>query len=386
MIRVIKMIEALYVHIPFCKTKCHYCDFISYPYFDDDLKTRYVEALKKECIIIENKLKEDIKLKSIFLGGGTPTCLSSGLLLDLLLFIKDFFPLQSQTEITVEANPNTLDENKVDLLLRGGVNRVSLGVQSFNQRLLKNVGREQDIESIYYSVELLRKKGLKNLNLDLMYGLPGQNIEHWEETLRSAINLNPEHVSAYQLKIEENTPLGEKLLGGKIKEFDDEKALEMYKATRRILGENGYQQYEVSNYAKVGFESVHNKVYWLSEPYLSLGAGAHSYLPPSRIENLGDVKGYITNLEANNLPPREEEFQDTKTSMSEFVFMGLRMLEGIELARFQAYFHKRLEDVFPRALEKCLRWGLIQIDKGHLRLTDEGLYLGNLVFQEFLLD
>lgn len=386
MIRDDTMIQALYVHIPFCKRKCHYCDFISYPYFDDSFKARYVKAVKKECTTIGNDLREDIKLKSIFLGGGTPTCLSGGLLLDLLLFIKDYFSLEPQVEITVEANPGTLDKNKVESLLKGGVNRVSLGVQSFSQVLLKNIGRQQSIESIYHSVELLRRAGLKNLNLDLMYGLPGQKLEDWENTLKEAIKLKPEHISAYQLKIEENTPLGESLASGKVEEFDDEKALAMYQTTRKILGDNGYQHYEISNYAKEGFQSIHNQIYWRSEPYLALGAGGHSFLPPRRIENLGDVKGYIKNLEANSLPPREEEIQDIKTAMSEFVFMGLRMLRGIELARFQNTFNRKLEDIFPKATEKCLGLGLIQIDKGYLRLTEEGLYLGNLVFQEYLLD
>ncbi|MDK2822663.1 MAG: hypothetical protein PWQ67_208 [Clostridia bacterium] len=378
------MIEALYVHIPFCEAKCYYCDFISFPQCSEELKEKYINTLKKEAL---NRLGNlNINLKSVFIGGGTPTCLSGGLLAHFIEFLKENFPLNSPVEISVEANPGTIDRVKLNLLKNAGVNRVSLGVQSFCEKLLENVGRIHTPEDIYISYKQVREVGFNNINIDLMYGLPGQSLPDWKETLQRTIQLNPEHISLYQLKIEEGTPFGLQLSQGILTEFDDELALEMYKIAREYLARAGYIHYEISNFAKTGYKCIHNQMYWLNQPYLGLGVGAHSYLPPRRIENLGNLRAYIKSIEQGQLPPSRVEEITLEIAMTETMFMGLRLIEGINLIDFQVRFGQDARLVFKRAIHKCLSLGLVELNNNHLKLTEKGLFLGNIVFQEFLLD
>ncbi|NLW24081.1 MAG: radical SAM family heme chaperone HemW [Clostridia bacterium] len=378
-------IEALYIHIPFCVAKCNYCDFLSFPGCSEELKERYISCLKTEAVLRKKQFQlEKVKLNTVFLGGGTPTCLSGGLLNDILLFIKDTFQLQDKVEISIEANPGTIDEGKLAVLKKAGVNRLSLGVQSFAEELLRNLGRIHSINEIQESFSFARKVGFTNINLDLMYGLPGQTIKHWEHTLIKTIELEPEHISTYQLKIEEGTPLGNKLTRGEIQEFDDEIALEMYQLAQDYLTEAGYIQYEVSNFTKPGFRCRHNCTYWLTKPYLGLGAGAHSFYPPLRFFNKGNLSAYLDSLEKGELPPVEKEILSLEELMSETMFMGLRLLEGVNLTEFQNRYKVKATSIFNDAIEKCIRLGLIEFSGENLRLTREGLYLGNLVFQEFI--
>lgn len=377
------MIKALYIHIPFCVQKCFYCDFLSFSHIGEDIKQKYIFALQKEKSLWEEKL-DLTHLETIFLGGGTPTCLSGGSFSKLISFLKELAPF-SQLEITSEANPGTLTEEKLDLLKKAGVNRLSIGVQSFNKNLLKNIGRIHSVEDIYNSFALAREAGFDNINLDLMYGLPGQNLKDWESSLKKVLELNPEHLSLYQLKIEEGTPLGNKLKTGKLGIFDDEIALQMYVLARKLLAEHGYIQYEISNFSKPGWQCQHNLSYWQNQPYLGLGLGAHSHLPPYRRANIGSLEDYINNLGRNILPPFVEEKIDEKIAMSETMFMGLRLIKGVDLEHFKNRFHKSVENVFAEAIEKCLKYELIEFADNHLKLTDKGLYLGNLVFAEFLL-
>lgn len=378
------MIEALYIHLPFCQTKCNYCDFISFPGCTVELQERYVEALKKEVLLRKQNLP--IKLKSIFLGGGTPTCLSGGLLAHLIKFIQDSLPTVPEIEISVEANPGTVDREKLELLYKMGVNRLSFGVQSFNEELLRKLGRIHSSEDVYTSFKLARETGFANLNFDLMYGLPGQTLGDWEKTLLKVLEYNLEHISVYQLKIEEGTPFGGQLEQGLLQEFDDEIALEMYKMTDTYLSQAGFIHYEISNFAKPGYQSRHNQVYWRYEPYLGLGAGAHSFLPPQRIENFGDINSYILMLEKEELPPSASEMLTLNTAMSEMMFMGLRLLEGVNLNIFQRRFGQDARKIFSEAISRCFDRKLIECDNNRLKLTPQGLYLGNLVFEEFLLD
>lgn len=381
------IIEALYIHIPFCKSKCNYCDFNSFTCWDIDLQERYIEALKREALFQKKEQTTPIKLKSIFIGGGTPTCLSGGLLVHLLDFIKDSFSIASEAEITIEANPGTVDKEKLEELNKKGVNRISFGVQSFNDKLLKKIGRSHSAKEAYESLKLAREAGFTNINFDLMYGLPGQTLKDWEKNLQKVLQLGLEHISLYQLKIEKGTPFGQQLEQGILEEFDDELALEMYKMTHNYLSQAGYEHYEISNYARPGYQCRHNKIYWRCEPYLGLGAGAHSYLPPERIENVGDITTYIKLLENAQLPQKEREKQTLPIAMSEVMFMGLRLLEGVNLEEFYRRFGQDARVVFQEAIAKCLKNGLIEIDsKNNLKFTPRGLFLGNLVFEEFLLD
>ena len=379
-------VEALYVHIPFCKVKCNYCDFLSFTGCTDELQHRYVEALKKEALLNKKKLDLEVNLKSIFFGGGTPTCLSSGLLVQLLEFIQANFPIDQGAEISVEANPGTVNKEKLRHLFEAGVNRLSFGVQSFNKEMLKKLGRVHSPEDIYASYALAREVGFTNVNFDLMYGLPGQDLKDWERTLIKALELNLEHISSYQLKIERGTPFGQQMEEGALQEFDDELALNMYKLADSYLGKNGFRHYEVANFAKLGYECRHNRIYWHTKPYLGLGPGAHSFLPPHRVENLGVLSSYISMLEKGDNPPSISEELTLPTLMSETMFMGLRLLEGVNLNDFYCRFGQDARSVFPRAIKKCLSKGLIELNNGYIKLTHLGLYLGNLVFEEFLSD
>lgn len=378
------MIESLYVHIPFCESKCSYCDFLSFPLSSNKDKERYIETLEKEMNLL--KIKNSTPLKSIFFGGGTPTCLSGDLFYRLIESIKKNYLINTQTEITTEANPETVDYTKLCKLKNAGINRISFGVQTFDEKLLKRIGRIHSVQTIYDSFDSARKAKFRNISLDLMYGLPGQDLKQWEHTLLETLSLEAEHISLYQLKIEKTTPLGRELLEGKIEVYDDEIALEMYKMARKLLASRGYKQYEISNFAKPGFECKHNKTYWLNKPYLGIGLGACSYLPPIRKTNIGGLEEYFKNLQEKKLPLTEDDLHNENIEMSETVFMGLRLTEGVDLKEFERRFKKKIQVVFKDALDKCLPLALIEIKEGKMRLTDKGLYIGNLVFEEFLLN
>ncbi|NLT94771.1 MAG: radical SAM family heme chaperone HemW [Clostridia bacterium] len=379
------MIEALYVHIPFCRAKCHYCDFNSVSGGTVELQERYIDAVKKE-ILLRRKQGLSIQLKSVFFGGGTPTCLAGGLLEHLLDFIRNTFPFAPEVEITVEANPGTVTKENLEQLRLKGVNRISFGVQSFNDRFLKQLGRIHSTQAALDSLESAREAGFTNINFDLMYGLPGQTLKDWEETLLKVLELNLEHISLYQLKIEEGTPFGQLSEKGLIEDFDDQLALDMYKMGHKYLSRTGFIHYEISNYARPGFECRHNQVYWRCQPYLGVGAGAHSYLPPERIENVGDIAAYLEMVENNRFPQLASEKLTTTMAMSEAMFMGLRLLEGVNLEDFYRRFGQDARIVFKEAIAKCQKKGLIRIDNDYLKLTPQGVFLGNLVFEEFLLD
>ncbi|KJS80405.1 MAG: hypothetical protein JM58_18890 [Peptococcaceae bacterium BICA1-8] len=380
------MLEALYIHIPFCKAKCNYCDFLSFTGCTVELQHRYIEALKKEALLKNQKLDLEVNLKSIFFGGGTPTCLSSGLLVHLLDFIQANFPVEQGAEISVEANPGTVNKEKLQLLYEAGVNRLSFGVQTFNKEMLKILGRIHTPEDIYASYALAREVGFTNVNFDLMYGLPGQDLKDWERTLLKALEFNLEHISAYQLKIERGTPFGQQMEEGVLQEFDDELALDMYKLADDYLGNKGFIHYEVANFAKPGYKCRHNEIYWRTKPYLGLGPGAHSFFPPQRIENLGELSSYINMLEEGDSPPCISEELTIPSLMSETMFMGLRLLEGVNLEDFYSRFGQDARSVFSGAIKKCLSNGLVEINNGYIKLTHLGLYLGNIVFEEFLSD
>lgn len=378
------MIDALYVHIPFCRAKCYYCDFNSFPGYSAKEQEKYVKAVVKEAYL--RSREEKYSLETIFLGGGTPTCLDSGLLCQLIDSLRGVFPCENLQELTIEANPGTLTEAKLSLLKKAGVNRISLGVQSFQDIYLKSLGRIHTANGAVESFFLLKEAGFDNVNIDLMYGLPGQSLGEWEKDLKKAVALAPEHISLYQLKIEEGTVFGRKLQEGFLTEFDDEVALEMYKLGRQVLQEEGYLHYEISNFAKEGYQSRHNQKYWRTKPYLGLGAGAHSFLPPLRVANLGNIAEYIEALLVdNNLPPQIHEKLSFSQGLSETMFMGLRLLEGVNIGDFKDRYGHKPQEIFPNAVQKCLERGLIELDSNTLKLSDKGLYLGNLVFEEFLL-
>lgn len=373
-------IQAVYVHIPFCLKKCNYCDFLSFA--QPTQMEAYVQALAAEMAL--SAARYTVRAKTIFIGGGTPSCLPEPLLEQVLQAVQQYFVTDDLQEYTVEANPGTLTEEKLRLMKQYGVNRLSFGVQSDNARQLQMLGRIHTFAQAQEAVQMARDAGFTNINLDFMYGLPGQTLAQWRHTLKAAIALHPQHLSLYQLKIEEGTQMAQWLEQGKIEEFDDELALQMYRTSQQMLAEAGYEQYEISNYAQPGYSSAHNQVYWRTDNYLAVGLGACSWVRPLRWNNSFTMADYLAQVQAGRLPQQEPEHLTEQEQMEETVFMALRMNQGLYKVTFQQRFGKPIEAVFADALQRCISQGWLEEACGYLRLTEVGRVLGNVVFLEFI--
>jgi oxygen-independent coproporphyrinogen-3 oxidase len=373
------MSYSLYIHIPFCKRKCNYCDFPSYA-GKEDLISEYLEALKAESGYISS-LYDHPKVRSIYIGGGTPTILTENQIEMLFETIFNDFEVPSKTETTVEANPGTVTKEKLSALRKFGANRISLGAQTFKNDLLRKLGRIHLEHEIAEAFEMIREAGFKNINLDLMFALPGESLKDWSNTLTKAIALKPEHFSVYNLQLEEGTPLYNEKLDGNLKLPDEEDELEMYKTAIDTLSKNGYKQYEISNFAKNGFECAHNLTYWTLEEYIGLGAGAHSYIAGSRIENTSFIDKYLT----KDLAKIKTEHKNTKKeNMQEMIFLGLRMIKGFSLNDFTARFGISFRELYKKEIEELESDGLLEIKGKNALLTQKGLFLANEVFKKFL--
>jgi oxygen-independent coproporphyrinogen-3 oxidase len=377
------MERALYVHIPFCEAKCWYCDFTSYPGRGEGEKETYLQALCKEAKYYGSLFPEE-KFKSLYIGGGTPTCLSGRQLSLLFSFLHASFTFGDNMECTVEGNPGTINKEKILALLESGCNRLSLGVQSFLEDDLKRLGRIHTPQEVYNTYSLAREAGFANINLDLMYGLPGQSLAGWQENLRKVTALRPEHISLYQLHVEEGTPFYTMLWRGEIQEFDNELALAMYEEAIHFLTGAGYHHYEISNFALPGKESAHNQVYWRNEEYIGLGAGASGYLQGIRYRNHSALQEYVGAVDFGKKLRAEEEVIMEEMKRSETMFLGLRLLKGVEKERFLARHHITMEECFGNTLDKLVKRGYLVNTASHVALTRQGLYLANEVFQEFL--
>lgn len=378
------MSVGLYIHVPFCIKKCSYCDFVSYPY-DTGLAEAYVCALDKEMILNVRGLSEEQRvLKSIYIGGGTPTCLSGDLLGKLLKQCRQHFIIAADTEITVECNPGTVDARKFHLMREAGVNRISMGVQAYQQKMLSVLGRIHNWKDVETAASCCREAGFDNLSFDLMSGIPGQTMGDWQESLEKIIELNPKHISAYSLKIEPETPMHRDVAEGLVELCDEEMELEMFLFTIDYLAKYGYSHYEISNFAYKGMESRHNLIYWHNEEYLGLGPAAHSMLDGRRFSNVQSVELYISRLNAG------ESIVDTSISlsveeqMSETVFLGLRLTDGLDLAAFKQRFGRSVSDVYEIQLKNLTRLGLIDMSGNRIRITAKGLPVANVVFAEFI--
>jgi oxygen-independent coproporphyrinogen-3 oxidase len=375
--------KAIYVHIPFCTNKCHYCDFTAYVVNGQPVDD-YLVALEREMALTVAETPPG-EIQSIFIGGGTPTVLSPKQMKRLLSALRTHFPdWAPELEFTVEANPGTTSPELLQVMREGGVNRISFGAQTFRSDLLERIGRIHGVEEIAQSVELARRAGFRNLSLDLMFGLPTQTVEDMKETLDMAIGLAPEHFSCYSLKIEEGT-LFHYLYERKelpLPSEDDE--LAMYQLIRLMMARHGYPQYEVSNFAKPGYESKHNSTYWLNEEYYGLGAGAHGYVGKVRHANVKGVKEYIGRLK-NGIRPVAESFRvDLVEEMENFMILGLRLIRGVSRSRFYALYGRNLEEVFGPALERLYSQNLLRQTGDWIALTEQGLLFGNDVFASFL--
>lgn len=370
----------LYIHIPFCKSKCLYCDFNSYS-GKDIMQDSYIHCLIKEIELQSSKISGR-GIESIYIGGGTPTYLNFNSLKKLLKCLERY--ASPGMEISCEANPGALSKEKLQLLKDYGINRLSIGLQSWNDNILKKLGRVHTVKDFIENYNCARLLGFSNINVDLMFSIYGQTIDDFEDTLNNVINIQPEHISCYSLIIEEGTPIWAKRECGEWKEADEETDRQMYELATYKLTNAGFKRYEISNYAKHGFECRHNIIYWKCQNYIGVGAGAHSYIDGVRYSNETDIEKYIDDIYVGRLPEVQRENLSLKDSMAEFMFMGLRMMEGINTAEFVSRFDRSIYDIYGTAIEKMIKNGLLNVRENCIRLTDRGIDLSNQVFMEFI--
>ncbi len=376
---------AIYVHIPFCIRKCYYCDFASF------VAPRQTQALYMQSLQEELKsytpLGNHYIVRSIYFGGGTPSVLEPIYLMRVLLDIRDHFLVAKDVEITVECNPGTLSESKLQEYKALGINRLSIGLQSANDAELKLLGRIHTWSVFRSNYALARRLGFNNINIDLMQSLPHQTVEGWMDTLQKVTELSPEHISAYSLTIEPGTPFyntygspeGQKELPS------EEEDREMYHRTRDFLHTRGYERYEISNYAKEGYESRHNITYWVGGDYLGLGLNAASYMDGRRFTNPKDLQEYRDTARGAYARCKAAEPLTEKARMEEFMFLGLRMMQGVSEMEFRNRFRKTIADVYGDIPTKLMAEGLLKREKGRLKLTERGIDVSNGVMAEFIL-
>lgn len=369
----------IYVHIPFCKRKCAYCDFISFS-GKARLIEKYVEALKREI----NKCKigkEDYMVKTIYFGGGTPSFIESKYIVEILEAIKEKFNISKNAEITIEINPGTVTEEKLKGYYEVGINRISFGLQSTNSQLLKLVGRIHSYSSFLEGYNLARKTGFKNINVDLMIGLPVQTLKDVQKDLSRIIELNPEHISVYSLIVEEGTRIEEKIKNKELYLPSEKLERKMYWEVKNKLEEAGYIHYEISNFAKPGYESKHNLSCWNQEEYLGFGLAAHSYFNNVRYSNTDDFEEYFDWPEDNKII---HERQTDEDKQKEFMLLGLRKIEGAAISDFKNKFIENPIYLYRETLNKLVTQGLIEVDIDSIKLTNRGIDLANLVWEEFV--
>ena len=371
---------SLYIHIPFCKQKCLYCDFPSYA-GKESLMDQYIDSLNKEII---NKGKNYL-IKSIFIGGGTPSYLDEKNLESLLKAINQL-KFKEDIEFTVECNPGTLNEEKLLIMKNNNVNRLSMGLQSTNNSLHKEIGRIHTFEQFKNNYDEARKIGFDNINIDLMFGLPNQSVEEWKRTLEDAVSLNPDHISAYSLIIEEGTCFYKLYYDDKLNLPNEDEERSMYLLAKEVLKEYGYHQYEISNYSKDSKECYHNKVYWKCNEYLGLGVSASSFVDEKRFKNIDDIKMYIEKINKNEDVREEIHVNDIKDDMEEFMFMGLRMMEGIKVKEFKERFGRDVFEICDSAIKNNMKKGLLLFDSEKLYLSSKGIELSNYVMSDFILN
>lgn len=412
----------LYIHIPFCARKCAYCDFLSFA-APERVYRDYMDKLLEE-ICGQGPNFQEYRVSTIFVGGGTPSILPADLIMELFATLSENFDISPDAEITMEANPGTLTMEKLEVYRQSGVNRLSIGLQSADDKELKYLGRIHSYDSFLKSFQRARQAGFKNINVDLMSALPGQDVHSWKNTLKKVMMLKPEHISAYSLIIEEGTPFYERFgepqgkqssvvcgesdadRGGALPAPktaaeiatraavmtlpdlpDEDTDREMYHLTKEMMAAHGYDRYEISNYAKKGYECRHNIGYWTGVEYLGLGLGASSYTYGYRYHNTENLQEYLSlNLYEGGAAARDIEELSLEDKMEEFMFVGLRMMKGVSGSEFLERFGQNMWNVYGDALKKLEQQGLIEVDAPMVRLTELGIDVSNVVLSEFLLD
>ncbi|MGX6980044.1 radical SAM family heme chaperone HemW [Vagococcus elongatus] len=373
-----------YIHIPFCEHICYYCDF-NKVLIEDQPVDEYISALLKEIDLIKTKYSANT-METIYIGGGTPTALSAKQLDVLLAGIRSRLPFNEGNEFTVEANPGDLTLDKLNVLKNYGVNRLSMGVQSFDNRLLKKIGRRHSAEDVYTTSNLVEKAAIDNVSIDLIYALPGQTIESFSDTLEKGLALDLPHYSLYSLILENQTVFYNWARQGRLHLPSEDIEGDMFELAAKKMEAAGKKQYEISNFSIPGKQSRHNLVYWDNEHYYGLGAGASGYLDGKRYKNHGPIQHYLAPLRKGELPIREVETLTEENKIEEEMFLGLRKLEGVSLANFEEKFDCSIFDVYGSAIKDLERRKLITIDQHFIALSKKGLMIGNEVFEQFLLD
>ncbi len=362
------MVNSIYIHIPFCKQKCLYCDFNSFQN-KENIIDEYMKALYKEC----TKFSFDKKIKTIYIGGGTPSFIDSKYIVELLNILPE------AEEVTIEMNPCTVIEDKLLDYKKAGINRISVGLQTTNDNLLKEIGRVHTFEEFQKAYNLVKKVGFENINVDLMFGLPNQQLQDVAESLEYLIQINPTHISCYSLIVHENI----------LKNLpEDEEEREMYYLTKKMLKESGYEQYEISNFSKKGYESKHNLAYWNQEEYVGLGAGASSYYKGERYTNECNIEKYISKINIDEEIRNVEEVENEESKLREYIILRLRLTEGVCLEEGNKKFGVEIKKIFENEIEKLIELSLIEFEfknnKTYMKLTEKGMDLANQVWEEFI--
>lgn len=374
---------SLYIHIPFCNSRCNYCNFVSFVASEQE-KLRYVECLKKEIMIRAKEYNKFFTIKTIFIGGGTPSCLRNGAIKDILQTIYKHFTVKNDAEITIELNPNTATKEKIEEFVISGINRFSIGLQCISPLVLKNMGRTHTLDDFNNAVSLIREQGISNINADMIVGYPGQSEKDIVETAKYLVSKNIPHVSAYILSVEQGTPLQFMIDNGTQKLPKEEKLLKTYQAVVNTLSEAGYIRYEVSNFAKPGFVCKHNLTYWTRNEYLGLGVSAHSYIDGVRFFNTENLQSYCQCLETKNKAPVSSVTKlTTAEKKEEAVMLSLRTNEGLSTKAYEEEFHENFLAKHKDQLGSFIKLGLLTIDReGNIKATAKGFLVLNKLILE----
>lgn len=376
----------IYVHIPFCKQKCKYCDFTSFSCMEDRYDEYFKYLLQEISEKSEELNKEDIEIDTIYIGGGTPSIVPANYIENIIKLIKKKYKVTENAEITIEVNPGTGDREKLEKYINVGINRLSIGLQSTNNNLLKMLGRIHTYSEFEDAFGTAREVGFRNINVDLMIGLPNQTIEDVKDSLQKIIEKSPEHISVYSLIVEENTKMFDLIESGKLELPSEVLEREMYWKVKKILQENGYNHYEISNFSKCGYESKHNMDCWNQHSYLGFGVAAHSYFNGMRYSNIENLKQYIENYKKGESVYNTvfHENQSKEQMMNEYMLLGLRKIDGIQISKFKEKFVDNPLYIFRNQLNKLAENKLIEVLEDNIKLTEKGLDLANIVWMEFI--
>lgn len=374
------MKKGLYIHIPFCPYKCHYCDFLTFVNADGMIE-KYVEYLKREINFYRGK---KIEIDSIFIGGGTPSYIDSKYIKDIMLEVYSVFEVDAHLEVSIEMNPNTISKTKIEDYLEVNINRFSLGVQTFDDEILKILGRGHRRIDIIKDIKMMRESGVKNISIDMMMGNPKQNMDILKFDIFNALSLNVEHISYYSLIIEERTLFEYWLKHGKIELFDDDLEREMYHFVKTKLKENGYQHYETSNFAKEGKKSRHNMKYWNLSPYIGVGLGAASNIGLKRFKNFTKFKNYFDSIDNGKLPIMEVEKLDMEEREKEFIIMNLRMMDGFSIPEINDKFGIDFIEKYKDIIKKHYKFGNVKIENDRFMFTEQGIDLSNQFYVDII--